>query len=75
MNLDRLDDLRSLPPWRSEAFTEIGIGLDREIVIDRAENVRSASDTVVYSDASGREGQLGATVVALDDNLVIAESK
>jgi ribonuclease HI len=80
MNIDRLNELetidpRPLPPWRAEAFTEIEIGPDRETARDRAETVRSTSDIVVYSDASGREGHLGAAVVALDDNLEITESQ
>ncbi|CEJ62503.1 hypothetical protein PMG11_11000 [Penicillium brasilianum] len=33
------------------------------------------SDIVVYSDASAREGHLGAAVVALDDNLQVVESQ
>ena len=37
--------------------------------------MRSTSDIVVYSDASGREGHLGAAVVALDNNLEIIESQ
>jgi hypothetical protein len=32
------------------------------------------SDIIVYLDASGGEGHLSAAVVALDDNLEIAES-
>jgi ribonuclease HI len=80
MNVDRLNDLetidpRPLPPWRVEAFTEIEIGPDREAARDRADSVRSTSDIVVYSDASGREGHLGAAVVVLDDNMEIAESQ
>jgi hypothetical protein len=74
MDLQRLDeletiDLSPLLPWRAEPFTEIEVGSDRESAIERAETARSISDIVVYSDASGREGYLGAAVVALDDNL------
>ena len=39
-----------------DPFTEIEIGLDRETARERADAVRSKSDIVVYSDASGREG-------------------
>jgi DNA repair protein RadC len=35
----------------------------------------STSAIVVYSDASGREGHLGAIVVALDNNLEVIESQ
>jgi hypothetical protein len=80
MNLDRLNDLetmdpRPLPPWRTESFTEIENELDRESARDPAETVRSTSDIIVYSDVFGQEGHLGAVVVALDDNLEVAESK
>jgi ribonuclease HI len=80
MNVDRLNDVetidpRPLPPWRAEAFTEIEIGPDRDTARDRAETVRSTSDIVVYSDASGHGGHLGAAVVALNDNLEVAESQ
>ncbi|OGE46890.1 hypothetical protein PENARI_c093G11063, partial [Penicillium arizonense] len=80
MNLERLDELetidpRPLPPWRVESFTEIEIGLDRETARERAETIGSASTIVVYSDASGREGHLGAAAVALDKDLQAVESK
>jgi hypothetical protein len=80
MNVDRLNDLetidpRPLPPWRADAFTEIEIEPDRETARDRAETVRSTSDIVVYSDASECGGHLGATVVALNDKLEVAESQ
>jgi ribonuclease HI len=68
MNLERLNELETidpspLPPWRAEPFTEIEIGSDRETATQQAEAARSTSDIVVYSDASGREGHLGAAVV------------
>jgi ribonuclease HI len=80
MDLDRLDELetidpRPLPPWRAEAFTEIEIESDREIARERAETIRSISELVIYSDASGRQGHLGAAVVALDDNLEVIEAQ
>ena len=37
--------------------------------------LQSTLDIVVYSDASGREGHLGAAVVALDSNLETVESQ
>jgi ribonuclease HI len=80
MDLQRLDELETidpspLPPWRAEPFMEIEIGSDRESAIEQAETARSRSDIVVYSDASGREGHLGAAVVALDDNMQVVESR
>lgn len=57
MDLDRLYelkmiDLRLLLPWRAEAFMEIQIDSDREIVRERGEIIRSICNLVVYSDAS-----------------------
>ncbi|OGE46547.1 hypothetical protein PENARI_c196G06424 [Penicillium arizonense] len=66
---------RLLPPWRAESFANIEIGSDRETTRERAEAVRSTSDIVGYSDASGREGHLGAAVIALDNNLEVIESQ
>ncbi|KAF7118717.1 hypothetical protein CNMCM5793_008337 [Aspergillus hiratsukae] len=80
MNLERLDELETidpspLPPWRTEPLTEVEIGSDRETAVERAEATRSTSDIVVYSDASGREGHLGAAIVALNNDLQVVESK
>jgi ribonuclease HI len=80
MDLQKLDELETidpspLPPWRAEPFAEIDVGSDRETAVERAETTRSTSDIVVYSDASGREGHLGAAVVALDSNLETVESQ
>lgn len=80
MSLGRLYELetidpRPLPPWRTESFTDIEIGSDRETARKRSETVGPISAIVVYSDASGREGYLGAAVVALDKNLEVIESQ
>jgi hypothetical protein len=76
MDLDRLAELetidpRPLPPWRCEAFAEIEIEPDREVARERAETIGIRADVVVYSDASGRQGHVGAAVAALDDNLEV----
>jgi ribonuclease HI len=80
MNLNRLDELetinpRPLPPWQVEPFMEIEIEPDRETARARAETIRSTSNIIVYSDASGRQGHLGAAAVSLDDNLEIVEPR
>jgi hypothetical protein len=48
---------------------EIQIWYDRDISEERAAFMLLISDIVVYLDASGRQGHLGATVAALDSNL------
>ncbi|KAJ5366120.1 reverse transcriptase [Penicillium brevicompactum] len=73
MDVDRLNELETinphpLPPWRPDAFTEIELEPDRETARERAVSAKNTSDIVVYSDASGREGHLGAAIVALNDN-------
>jgi hypothetical protein len=80
MEVDRLNalemiDPRPLPPWRSDAFAEIELDHDRETARERAETARNTSNFVVYSDASGREGHLGAAIVALNDNDELMESQ
>ena len=80
MNPERLDELetiepRSLPPWRPEPFTVFEIEPDRNIARKQAEAVRYTSEIVTYSNASGRQGCMGAAVVALDSNLEITESQ
>ncbi|KAJ5183270.1 hypothetical protein N7492_000886 [Penicillium capsulatum] len=80
MDLERLNELetidpRPLPPWRTDPFAEIEIEADRETARERAEIVRSTSNIVVYSDASTRQGHLGAAVITLDDSLEVIESQ
>ncbi|KAJ5135375.1 uncharacterized protein N7515_004653 [Penicillium bovifimosum] len=68
-------DPRPLPPWSTEAFAEIEIEPDRELAKERADKAQSHSDLVIYSDASGREGHLGAAVVTLNENDEVMESQ
>ncbi|KAJ5980181.1 reverse transcriptase [Penicillium waksmanii] len=80
MDVDRLNalemiDPRPLLPWRSDAFTEIELDHDRETARERAEIVRNISNIAIYSDASGREGYLGAAIVALNDDDEVMESQ
>lgn len=79
MNLERLQHLemidpRQRPPWRTEAFTEIEIEPDREMATQQAEAIQSNSNIVAYSDASGRQGHLGAAAVILNNNLEVSKS-
>lgn len=73
MSLERLHELEMidptpLPPWRTETFSTIEIGPDREIAIERAETARSKSDVVVYSDTSGHHGHLGAAAIGFNSS-------
>lgn len=53
---------------------EIEVGSDRETAREWAETARSISAIMVYSDALGREGHLGAAAVVLNNNLEVIES-
>jgi len=80
MDVDKLNELetidpRPLPPWRVNPFAEIEIGHDRETARERAEAARNTTNIVVYSDASGREGHLGAAVVTLNNDDKVTESQ
>ena len=67
-------NLTLLLPQRKEAFLEIEIKLDREIVIERAKVVQLTVDIIVYLDTLGREGYLGTIVAALNNLLEIIDS-
>lgn len=80
MDIERLNELetidqRPLPPWRLDPFVEIEVNSDREVAREQAESIRSTSNIVVYSDASGRDGHLGAAVVAFNDEMEMVESQ
>jgi ribonuclease HI len=72
MNLERLREIEMidptpLPPWRPEVFSKIEIEPDREAAIEKADITRTISDMVIYSDASGRQGHLGAAAAATNE--------
>lgn len=78
MSLEILDGLetinpRPLPPWGPPAFEEIEVEFDRDAARNKALATRATFDIMVYSDALGRHGHLGAAVVALDKNLEVIE--
>ena len=78
LSLEKLHELEMtdptpLPPWRTKAFSTIEVEPDREIAMERAEAARSSSDIVVYPNASGRQGRLGAAAAVLDDSLETIE--
>ena len=80
MELTRLNELETidpspLAPWRTEPFADIAVEPDREVAREKAKTIRATAEVVVYSDASGRQGHLGAAIVALDDNTEVTESQ
>ncbi|KAI3028789.1 hypothetical protein CBS147347_3630 [Aspergillus niger] len=60
---------------RSQPFTEIEIEPDREKAQANALAQQSTTGITVFSDASGKENQLGAAAVALDRNRQITGSR
>ncbi|CAP91197.1 Pc13g01280 [Penicillium rubens Wisconsin 54-1255] len=73
MSLERLQELEMidptpLPPWRTEAFSAIEIEPDRETAIEQAKAAGSKSDVILYSDASGHNGHLGAAAIGFNKN-------
>eukprot|EP00136_Aspergillus_niger_P005212 XP_001395701.2 reverse transcriptase [Aspergillus niger CBS 513.88] len=80
MNLTRLQaleriDPRPLAPWRAQSFTDIEIEPDREKAQTNALARAATPNITVFSDASGKENQLGAAAVALDHNQRIVGSR
>ncbi|GCB25535.1 arsenical-resistance protein Acr3 [Aspergillus awamori] len=81
MDLRRLQaletiDPRPLAPWRAQSFVEVDIEPDREKAQARAlARQKSATSITVFSDASGKQNQLGAAAVALDCNLQVLKSR
>jgi hypothetical protein len=43
--------------------------------MEHAETTQSILDIIIYSDASGCEGHLGAAIIALNSNLETVESQ
>ncbi|KAI9035843.1 reverse transcriptase [Aspergillus affinis] len=68
-------DPKPLAPWRAQPFIEIEIEPDREKAQANALAKQSTRSITVFSDASGKENQLGAAAVALDLNRQITGSR
>jgi ribonuclease HI len=80
MDLTRLQALETIdprpqPPWRTPAFSEIEIEPDHDKAKEKALTRQKAAGITVFSDASGQHNQLGAAVVALDQNLNVIKSR
>jgi ribonuclease HI len=68
-------DPTPLAPWRTPAFTEIDIELDREKAKEKASARQKAAGVTVFSDASGQWNHLGAAAAALDQDGKIIQSR
>jgi hypothetical protein len=68
-------DYTPLAPWDPPAFEEISIDSDRDRASDSALALATLPSTVVYSDASASQDDLGAAAVILDHSRNIAESR
>jgi ribonuclease HI len=80
MNVEQLDGLETIDPkpicpWSLPAFVEIDIEPDRDKAKDEATALAASPGIVVYSDASGRNNQLGAAAVQLNENQEVVESR
>lgn len=80
MNVEQLDGLETIDPkprcpWSLPAFVEIDIEPDRDKAKDEATAIAASPGIVVYSDASGRNNQLGAATVQMNENQEIVESQ
>ncbi|KAI2937980.1 hypothetical protein CBS147321_7510 [Aspergillus niger] len=81
MDLKRLQNLETIDPrpqapWRVQSFADIEIEPDREKAQAQAlAKQTSGRGIAVFSDASGKENQLGAAAVALNRNLQVLKSR
>ena len=64
-NLEMIDP-KPLKPWREPVFDKIDIESDRERATRKATTLMNTPETVIFSDASAKESNLGAAVVSLD---------
>ncbi|KAF4213878.1 hypothetical protein CNMCM6805_003709 [Aspergillus fumigatiaffinis] len=62
-------------PWSLPAFVEVDIEPDQDKAKDEATALAASPSIVVYSDASGRDNQLGAAAVQLNENQEVVGSR
>ena len=79
MDIDQLEDLetinpRPLEPWRRPGFNKIDIETDKEAAIQKATRLLKTSETVIYTDASAKDSNLGAAAVIMSSNNSIRRS-
>jgi hypothetical protein len=71
MKVEQLDGLETIDPtpitpWESPPFIEIDIEPERDKANEKATALLASPRAVIYSDASGKKGLLGAAAVTLD---------
>jgi ribonuclease HI len=80
LNEDQLEAMESIdtcpsPPWQEPPFARICAEMDLRTVREEVSKVMRDPTTVIYTDASAKEGNLGAAVIMLDTNDTISRAR
>jgi ribonuclease HI len=80
MKVEQLDGLETIDPtpitpWESPPFIEIDIEPERDKANEKATALLASPRAVIYSDASGKKGLLGAAAVTVDREQTVADSR
>jgi hypothetical protein len=68
-------DRKPLKPWREPVFDKIDIENDREMAIQKVATLMNTPETVIFSDVSAKESNLGVAVVVLDQHNNVQKSQ
>ncbi len=73
LNEDQLEAMESIntcpsPPWQESPFTRIYADTDPRTAMEEVSKVMRDPTNAIYTDASAKDGYLGAAVVMLDTN-------